>query len=107
MDGEYQRFQADGEGRLLRQVSGRARRLEARRLRLLNPVTGQQLLTPAEVRAAHRAEATARQRAEARTGQVEAERTRLRAALARRRKPGASAVRQAEQHNIKQSKVKT
>ena len=87
LEGEYQRFQADDEERLVSSVLEVELRLEAGRLRLLNPTTGERLLTPLEARAAHRAEAVARQEAEARAEQAEAEITRLRAELARLRKP--------------------
>lgn len=77
-EGEYQRLLPGGEGEFTSQVLGMALRLEAGRLRVVNPVTGERLLTPAEAQAARRA-------AEARASQAEAELEQLRAELARRR----------------------
>jgi len=76
--GEYQRMPPAGEGRVASQGLGLELRLEAGRLRVVNPATGERLLTPAEALAAQRAEAAARQA-------VEAELERLRAELARLR----------------------
>lgn len=87
LEGEYQRLQAESEGRQVSTVLGVELRLEAGRLRLLDPTTGERLLTPAEAQAAHRAEVVARQAAEARADQAEAEMTRLRAELERLRNP--------------------
>ena len=53
--GEYQRMPPAGEGRIASQVLGLELRLEAGRLRVVNPATGERLLTPAEVQAARRA----------------------------------------------------
>lgn len=77
-EGEYQRLWPGGEGELPSQVLGLELRLEGGRLRVVNPVTGERLLTPAEAQAARRA-------AEARASQAEAELEQLRAELARRR----------------------
>jgi Uma2 family endonuclease len=81
-DGEYQRLpHADG-GRLVSQELGLELRLDAGRLRLVQPTTGEYLLTPAEAQEARRA-------AELRATQAEAELVQLRAELARlRREPG-------------------
>jgi hypothetical protein len=59
--------------------------VEERQLRVVNPSTGERLLTPAEAQAARRAEADARQAAEARAALAEAELERLRDELARLR----------------------
>jgi hypothetical protein len=91
-EGEYERLQPAGEEGLTSQVLGLALRVEAGRLRVIDPATGERLLTPAELHAARRAEATARQAevtarraAEVRAAEVEAELERLRAELARLR----------------------
>jgi Uma2 family endonuclease len=84
-EGEYQRLQPGGEGELASQVLGVELRVEAGRLRVVDPTTGERLLTPAEAQAARRAEATARRAAEARAAQAEAELEQLRAELARLR----------------------
>jgi Uma2 family endonuclease len=70
-EGEYQRIPSEGEGSLTSQALGLELRLEEGHLRLVNPVTGERLLTPAEVQAARRTAA--------------AELERLRAELARLR----------------------
>ncbi len=97
--GEYQRLPLE-EGRGLRsQALGLELRVEAGRLLMVNPVTGERLLSPAEAQASRRAEAAARQAAEtqavqeaaarqaaeARATVAEAELERLRAELARQR----------------------
>jgi Uma2 family endonuclease len=76
--GEYQRMPAAVEGRLASQVLGLELRLEAGQLRVVNPSTGERLLTPAEAQAAWRAEATARHAAEAELERLRAELARLR-----------------------------
>jgi Uma2 family endonuclease len=70
-EGEYQRLLPSGEGELVSQVLGVELRVEAGRLRVVDPATGERLLTPAEAQAARRA--------------AEAELERLRAELARLR----------------------
>ena len=70
-EGEYQRIPPGGEGRLTSQALGLELRVEEGRLRLINPMTGERLLTPAEALAARRTAA--------------AELERLRAELARLR----------------------
>ena len=84
-EGEYERLTPAGEEGLTSQVLGLELRVEAGRLRVVDPATGERLLTPAELHAARRAEATARRAAEVRASEVEAELERLRAELARRR----------------------
>jgi Uma2 family endonuclease len=79
-EGEYQRLPPAGEEGLASQVLGLELRVEAGRLRVVDPATGERLLTPAEVYAARRAETTA-----SRVAEVEAELERLRAELARLR----------------------
>jgi Uma2 family endonuclease len=83
--GEYQRMSAGVEGNLTSQVLGLELWLEAGRLRVVNPATGERLLTPAEAQAARRAEATARHVEAAARQAAEAELKRLRAELARLR----------------------
>jgi len=77
-EGEYQRLPSGGEGELTSQVLGVELRVEAGRLRVVDPTTGERLLTPAEAQAARRA-------AEARAAQAEVELEQLRAELARLR----------------------
>jgi hypothetical protein len=57
--GEYQRMPPAAEGSVASQVLGLELQLEAGHLRVVNPVTGERLLTPAEALAAQRAEAAA------------------------------------------------
>jgi Uma2 family endonuclease len=88
-DGEYQRLPHTDRGRLVSQELGLELWLDAGRLRLVHPTTGEYLLTPAEAQEARRTEAAARQAAELRATQAEAELVRLRAEVARlRREPG-------------------
>ena len=84
-EGEYQRLPPAGEEGLTSQVLGLELRVEAGRLRVVDPTTGERLLTPAELQAARRAEATARRAAEVRAAEAEAELESLRAELARLR----------------------
>ena len=91
-EGEYQRLLPAGEAGFTSQVLGLELRVEAGRLRVVDPMTGERLLTPAEALAARRAEATARRAeatarraAEVRAAEVEAELERLRTELARLR----------------------
>jgi Uma2 family endonuclease len=83
--GEYQRMPPAVGGRVISQVLGLELRLEAGRLRVVNPATGEHLLTPAEAQAAWRAEAAARQAEAAARQAAEAELEQLRAELARLR----------------------
>jgi hypothetical protein len=71
-EGEYQRIPPEREERLTSQALGLELRVEDGRLRLVNPVTGGRLLTPAEALAARHTEAAARLAAE-----VELERLRV------------------------------
>ena len=77
-EGEYQRLLPGGEGELVSQVLGVELRVEAGRLRVIDPATGERLLTPAEAQAARRAEAAARRAAEAELERLRAELARLR-----------------------------
>ena len=77
-EGEYQRIPPRAEGGLTSQALDLDLRLEDGRLRLVNPATGERLLTPAEAQAAHRAEAAARRAAEAELERLRAELARLR-----------------------------
>jgi hypothetical protein len=70
-EGEYQRLSSTGEGGLISQTLGLELRVEEGRLRLVNPTTGERLLTPAEAQAARRA-------AEVELGRLRAELARLR-----------------------------
>jgi len=112
-DGDYERMRPTAEGTLYSEELGLELQIEDGHLRLLNPVTGEQLLSPAEAQEARRvaeeqavyaeaqavaeaearraaetravAEAEARRAAEARATQAEDELERLRAELARLR----------------------
>jgi hypothetical protein len=91
-EGEYERVLPGDKGELASQALSLVLRLEEGRLRVVNPVTGERLLTPAEALATRRAaaesrqaEAAARQAAEARAALAESELERLRAELARLR----------------------
>jgi len=77
-EGEYQRLPSGGEGELVSQVLGVELRVEAGRLRVVDLATGERLLTPAEAQTAQRAEAAARQAAEAELERLRAELARLR-----------------------------
>jgi Uma2 family endonuclease len=77
-EGEYQRLPPGGEGALVSQALGLELRVEEGRLRVVDPATGERLLTPAEVHAARRAEAAARRTAEAELARLRAELARLR-----------------------------
>jgi Uma2 family endonuclease len=90
--GEYERILPGDEGALVSQALSLELWVEERQLRVVNPSTGERLLTPAEAQAARRAEAdarqaeiAARQAAEARAALAEAELDRLRGELARLR----------------------
>ncbi|MGH2541761.1 MAG: Uma2 family endonuclease [Ardenticatenaceae bacterium] len=89
INGEYEHIEPMADGSLLSQALGLSLRRENNRLRLIDAVTGEVLLRPAELAAAHRAEAVARRAADARaTAEAEARRAaevelaRLRAELA-------------------------
>jgi Uma2 family endonuclease len=77
-EGEYQRILPDADGGLTSQTLVLELQLEEGRLRLVNPATGDRLLTPAEAQAAHRAEAAARRVAEAELERLRVELARLR-----------------------------
>jgi Uma2 family endonuclease len=90
--GDYESMRAEGDGVLISQELGVEFRLEQGRLRVVDPLTGDRLLTPAEAHVARRSEAEARRTeaearraAEARAAQAEAEVERLRAERAHRR----------------------
>src|SRR5262249_45996063 len=70
-EGEYQRLSPGCAGELVSQVLALELRLEEGRLRVINPATGDRLLTPAEAQAARRV-------AEAELGRLRAELARLR-----------------------------
>jgi Uma2 family endonuclease len=74
-DGEYQRLLSGAEGSIVSQALDLELRLEAGRLRVFNPTTGERLLTPAEALVARRV-------ADARASRAEAEAERLRTELA-------------------------
>jgi Uma2 family endonuclease len=71
-EGEYERVLSGDQGELASQALRLELRVEEGQLRVVNPATGERLLTPAEAQAARRAEAEAR-RAEAEARQAEAE----------------------------------
>jgi Uma2 family endonuclease len=77
-DGEYQRMPPEAGGELVSQALGLELRLEDGRLRVVNPTTGERLLTPAEAQMARRAEGVARRRAEVELERLRAELARLR-----------------------------
>jgi Uma2 family endonuclease len=95
--GEYERVLPGDQGQLVSQALSLELRLQDGQLQVLNPATGERLLTPAEAHAARRAEAearqveaaarqaeaAARQAAEARAALAEAELKRLQEELAR------------------------
>jgi Uma2 family endonuclease len=83
--GEYERVLPGDEGVLVSQALGLELRLEEGQLRVINPATGERLLTPAEAQAARRAESEARQAEAAARQAAEAELERLRGELARLR----------------------
>ncbi len=98
-EGEYERVLSGDKGELASLALSFELRVEEGQLRVVNPATGERLLTPAEAQAARRAEAearqaeatareaeaAARQAAEARAALAESELERLRAELARLR----------------------
>jgi len=88
--GEYERVLPRDQGHLVSQALSLELRLQDGQLQVVNPATGERLLTPAEAHAARRteaearqAEAAARQAAEARAALAEAELRRLQEELAR------------------------
>jgi Uma2 family endonuclease len=90
--GEYERVLPGDQGQLVSQALSLELRLHDGQLLVVNPATGERLLTPAEAHAARRneaearqAEAAARQAAEARAALAEAELERLQDELARLR----------------------
>jgi Uma2 family endonuclease len=90
--GEYERMLPGDQGQLVSQTLSLELRLQDGQLLVVNPATGERLLTPAEAHTARRteaearqAEATARQAAEARAALAESELERMRAELARLR----------------------
>jgi Uma2 family endonuclease len=90
--GEYERRPPGDQGQLVSQTLSLELRLQDGQLLVVNPATGERLLTPAEAHTARRteaearqAEATARQAAEARAALAESELERMRAELARLR----------------------
>jgi len=90
--GEYERVLPGDQGQLVSQALSLELRLQDEQLQVVNPATGERLLTPAEAHAARRTEAEARQveaearqAAEARAVLAEAELKRLQDELARLR----------------------
>ena len=95
--GEYERVLPGDQGQLVSQALSLELRLQDGQLQIVNPATGERLLTPAEAHAARRteaearqveaaarqAEAAARQAAEARAALAEVELKRLQEELAR------------------------
>jgi Uma2 family endonuclease len=90
--GEYERMLPGDQGQLVSQALSLELRLQHGQFQVVNPATGERLLTPAEAHAARRTEAearqveaAARQAAEARAALAEAELERLQDELARLR----------------------
>jgi Uma2 family endonuclease len=83
--GEYERMLPRDQGQLVSQTLSLELRVQDGQLQVVNPATGERLLTPAEAHAARRTEAEARQAAEARAALAESELERMRAELARLR----------------------
>jgi Uma2 family endonuclease len=83
--GEYERMLPGDQGQLVSQTLSLELRLQDGQLLVVNPATGERLLTPAEAHTARRTEAEARQAAEARAALAESELERMRAELARLR----------------------
>jgi Uma2 family endonuclease len=88
--GEYERMRPADQDQLISQALSLGLRVQDGQLQVVDPATGERLLTPAEAHAARRteaearqAEAVARQAAEARAAMAESELERLRAELAR------------------------
>jgi Uma2 family endonuclease len=77
-EGEYQRILPEANGELISQTLVLELRVQEGGLRLVNPATGERLLTPAEAQAAHRAEAAAHRAAEAELERLRAELAQLR-----------------------------
>jgi hypothetical protein len=77
--GDYEQMCPEADKGLVSQVLGVDLRVKQGRLRVVNPATGDRLMTPAEAQEARRV-------AETRAAQAEAELERLRAELARLRK---------------------
>jgi Uma2 family endonuclease len=83
--GEYERMLPTDQGQLVSQALSLELRVQDGQLQVVNPATGERLLTPAEAHAARRTEAEARHAAEARAALAESELERMRAELARLR----------------------
>ena len=107
---EYEHMLPGEQGELVSQVLSLELRVDEGQLRVVNPSTGERLLTPAEAQSARRAEvearkaeaaarqaeAAARQAAEARAERAEAELERLRGELARLRRETPTSSREQE-----------
>ena len=76
--GEYRRLPAESDGSVISEELGLRLKMEGSQLRLVVIATGEQLLTPAEAQEKARAEAKARQAAEAEIERLKAELARLR-----------------------------
>ena len=61
LQGEYERVLPGDQGQLVSQALSLELRLQDGQLQVVNPATGERLLTPAEAHAARRTEAEARQ----------------------------------------------
>ena len=85
LEGEYQRVLPGNQGELVSQALSLELRVQDGQLQVINPITGERLLTPAEAHAAQRTEAAARQATEVRAALAEAELERLQGELARLR----------------------
>jgi len=76
--GDYRRLPEDSDGTVISRELGLRLKMEGSQLRLVVIATGEQLLTPAEAQEKARAEAKARQAAEAEIERLKAELARLR-----------------------------
>ncbi len=82
---DYELIAPTASGSLICQTLNLELYLESDRLRLIDPATGERLLTPAEAQAARRREAERAEQEASRANSAEAELTRLRAELSRLR----------------------
>jgi acyl-CoA reductase-like NAD-dependent aldehyde dehydrogenase len=78
LQGEYERVPPGDQGQLVSEALNLELRLQGGQLQVVNPATGERLLTPAEAHAARRTEAEARQAAEAEVERLQEELARLR-----------------------------
>ncbi|MFY9823433.1 MAG: Uma2 family endonuclease [Thermoanaerobaculia bacterium] len=101
--GRYQRTPLEPNGALLSQTTGLEFHPEGKRLRLLDPVTGERYLWPEESEAARKTETAARRAAERKAAKEEAARqaAEIRAAQAEARAAEEAAARQATEEQVR------